>query len=88
MTVLDRIESSQPGPDRQAETAERDQALAECIEALPEVYQSALQLYYWLDAGISEIAELLEIPENTAKSYLYRSSPASPWHAETERPFL
>ncbi len=72
-TVLDRIESSQPGPDRQAETAERDQALAECIEALPEVYQSALQLHYWLDAGISEIAELLGIPENTAKSYLYRA---------------
>jgi RNA polymerase sigma-70 factor (ECF subfamily) len=72
-TALDRTASPQPGPDRQAETAQRDRALADCIAALPEVYQSALRLYYWLDAGVGEVAELLDIPENTAKSYLHRA---------------
>ena len=70
---LYRVSSPNPGPDRQAETAQRDRALAECIGTLPEVYQSALRLYYWLDAGIAEVAELLGIPENTAKSYLHRA---------------
>jgi RNA polymerase sigma-70 factor, ECF subfamily len=62
-----------PGPDRKMEAAQRDQALAECIQALPEVYQSALRLYYWLEAGVDEVAQLLEVPENTAKSYLHRA---------------
>ena len=72
-SVLQGSASRQPGPDRQAETAQRDRALAACIETLPEVYQSALRLYYWLDAGVAEIAKLLEVPENTAKSYLHRA---------------
>jgi len=72
-TVLHHTATSGPGPDRQLETARRDQALAECIRTLPEVYQSALRLYYWLDAGVGEVAELLDIPENTVKSYLHRA---------------
>jgi RNA polymerase sigma-70 factor, ECF subfamily len=55
------------------ETAERDQSLSECIQTLPEVYQSALRLYYWLGASMAEVAALLGVPENTAKSYLHRA---------------
>jgi len=72
-TVLHHKATPEPGPDRQAETAQRDHALFECIQTLPEVYQSALRLYYWLGAGVGEVAELLGIPENTAKSYLHRA---------------
>jgi RNA polymerase sigma-70 factor (ECF subfamily) len=71
--ILYRAITPEPGPDRQLETAERDQALAACIQTLPEVYQSALRLYYWLGAGVGEVAELLGVPENTVKSYLYRA---------------
>jgi RNA polymerase sigma-70 factor (ECF subfamily) len=62
-----------PGPEAQAETARRDEALAACIQTLPEVYQSALRLYYWLGASVAETAVLLDVPENTAKSYLHRA---------------
>jgi RNA polymerase sigma-70 factor (ECF subfamily) len=72
-TALNQALSPEPGPQRQVEMAQRDQALAECIRTLPEVYQSALRLYYWLDAGVAEVAELLGVPENTAKSYLHRA---------------
>jgi RNA polymerase sigma-70 factor, ECF subfamily len=72
-TALHQVAAPDPGPDRQAETAQRNQALAACIGTLPEVYQSALRLYYWLDAGVGEVAELLGVPENTAKSYLHRA---------------
>lgn len=71
--VLYRAIDPEPGPERQAETAKRDAVLAECIRTLPEVYQSALRLFYWLGAGIAEMAELLGVPENTAKSYLHRA---------------
>jgi RNA polymerase sigma-70 factor (ECF subfamily) len=72
-TVLHRTESPDPGPHRRVETAQRDRVLAECIQTLPEDYQSALRLYYWLGAGVGDVAELLGIPENTAKSYLHRA---------------
>jgi RNA polymerase sigma-70 factor (ECF subfamily) len=65
--------TAEPGPHAQVETAQRDQALEECIQTLPEVYQSALRLYYWLGASVGEVAALLDVPENTAKSYLHRA---------------
>jgi len=71
--ALYRAVTTEPGPERQAETAQRDQMLAECIRTLPEVYQSALRLYYWLGAGVGEVSELLGVPENTVKSYLHRA---------------
>lgn len=72
-TALMHAAALEPGPERQAEAAQRDRVLAECIGTLPEVYQSALRLYYWLDASVGEVAELLGVPENTAKSYLHRA---------------
>jgi RNA polymerase sigma-70 factor (ECF subfamily) len=70
--VLQHAKSAEPGPHRQVETAQRDQVLAECIQTLPEVYQSALRLYYWLGVAVTDTAKLLGVPENTAKSYLHR----------------
>jgi RNA polymerase sigma-70 factor, ECF subfamily len=71
--ALSQAATGGPGPESQAETARRDGVLAECIRTLPEVYQSALRLYYWLGASMAEVAELLGVPENTAKSYLHRA---------------
>ncbi len=71
--VLYSAATPEMGPDRRAEARQRDQVVAECIATLPEVYQSALRLYYWLGAGVGEMAELLAVPENTAKSYLHRA---------------
>jgi RNA polymerase sigma-70 factor (ECF subfamily) len=65
--------SSEPGPHEQLATSRQHRALAECITELPEVYQSALRLHYWIGASISEVAGLLVVPENTVKSYLHRA---------------
>jgi RNA polymerase sigma-70 factor, ECF subfamily len=72
-TVLSQAVASEPGPYSRLETARRDEALSECMQTLPEVYQSALRLYYWLGASVAEVAALLDVPENTAKSYLHRA---------------
>ncbi|MGC4047978.1 MAG: RNA polymerase sigma factor [Armatimonas sp.] len=68
-------ELSSPGsdPSNAVPDMEREQAIAECMARLPEVYQSALRLYYWLDYSIPEISELLGMPQNTIKSYLHRA---------------
>jgi RNA polymerase sigma-70 factor (ECF subfamily) len=72
-SALSHAVTAEPGPHAKVETAQRDRALAECIQTLPEVYQSALRLYYWLGASVAEVAALLDVPENTAKSYLHRA---------------
>jgi RNA polymerase sigma-70 factor, ECF subfamily len=72
-TVLSQVTTGEPGPHSLLETAQRDQSLAECIQTLPEVYQSALRLYYWMDVSVAEVAVLLDVPENTVKSYLRRA---------------
>ena len=40
---------------------------------LPEVYQSALRLHYWMGESMADIGVLLGVPENTVKSYLHRA---------------
>jgi RNA polymerase sigma-70 factor (ECF subfamily) len=75
--VSDQALAAMPSPDRSADDqlqdARRQEALMMCIGELPEVYQSALRLYYWLGASVSEIAVMLDAPENTVKSYLHRA---------------
>ena len=71
--VLVESPSPERGPyDRLAESARR-RAVHDCVGELPEVYQSALRLHYWMGASMGEIAALLDVPENTVKSYLHRA---------------
>ena len=65
--------SADRGMDEELQAADRRRAVMTCTAELPEVYQSALRLHYWLGASIAEIAEMLDVPENTVKSYLHRA---------------
>ena len=65
--------SQDRGPHDQLQDERRQRAVLACVGELPEVYQSALRLHYWLGASMSEIAVMLDAPENTVKSYLHRA---------------
>jgi RNA polymerase sigma-70 factor, ECF subfamily len=71
--VLVSRASSEVDPLSRLESIQCDQGLMAAIDELPEVYQSALRLHYWMEASIAEIADLLGMPENTVKSYLHRA---------------
>lgn len=71
--ALERAVSSDRDPHERLQDTRRDRAVVDCVNDLPEVYQSALRLHYWLGASMSEIATLLDVPENTVKSYLHRA---------------
>lgn len=43
------------------------------INQLPEIYQTILNLFHIQEMSYSEISEILELPEGTVKSYLFRS---------------
>jgi RNA polymerase sigma-70 factor (ECF subfamily) len=61
------------GPHDWLQVERRQRAVLACVGALPEVYQAALRRHYWLGASMSEIAVMLDAPENTVKSYLHRA---------------
>ena len=65
--------SSDRSPEDQLQEERRKRAVHECIAELPEVYQSALRLHYWLGTSMSDIGAMLDAPENTVKSYLHRA---------------
>jgi RNA polymerase sigma-70 factor, ECF subfamily len=71
--ALASIASHEAGPHERLQAARRSDALLECVAELPEVYQSALRLHYWIGENVAEVAALLDVPENTAKSYLHRA---------------
>ena len=71
--ALSTTASQDRGPDERMQDERRRRAVLACVGELPEVYQSALRLHYWLGASMSEIAEMLDAPENTVKSYLHRA---------------
>jgi RNA polymerase sigma-70 factor (ECF subfamily) len=71
--VLASTASHDADPHDQLQAARRNRALLECVAELPEVYQSALRLHYWMGESVADIAGLLDVPENTVKSYLHRA---------------
>ncbi len=54
-----------------AQTERRAQVLA-CMERLPEVYRTTLNLFYWMERSVEEISAYLGAPAGTVKSYLHR----------------
>jgi RNA polymerase sigma-70 factor (ECF subfamily) len=65
--------SAERAADDRIHAEQRRQAVLACMHELPEVYQSALRLHYWMGESIAAIADMLDTPENTIKSYLFRS---------------
>jgi len=47
--------------------------VAMAMEDLPDLYRTALYLFYWQERPIEEVAELLGVSEGTVKSQLFRA---------------
>ena len=58
---------------RDAGPADRSERLQKAIKELPPEYQSCVTLKYLEDLGIGEIAEALQVPPGTVKTWLFRA---------------
>lgn len=61
-----------PAPD-DSEQRDDEEAMMTAIHQLPATFREAILLYYYQGYGISEIAEMLELPEGTISSRLSRA---------------
>lgn len=59
-----------PSPEAYFESSERQEALLEAVDSLPEHYQVTFKLKNYEDYSVAEIAKILGCPEGTVKSRL------------------
>jgi len=45
----------------------------QCVERLPASQRQVVSLFYLQDRSVSEVAAMLDLPENTVKSHLHRA---------------
>jgi RNA polymerase sigma-70 factor, ECF subfamily len=48
-------------------------SVGQCVERLPELQRQVITLFYLEDRSVSDVAALLDLPENTVKSHLHRA---------------
>ncbi len=65
-------DSKQRGPAAAVQSREIEKIVWEVVERLPRLWALAVILHYREEKGISDIAKIMQIKENTVKTYLFR----------------
>jgi RNA polymerase sigma-70 factor (ECF subfamily) len=69
---LDTVHSDYPTPLETIEKQDMTTLIQKKIKQLPVPYQTIITLYHLDQMSYQEIAEIMELPEGTVKSYLFR----------------
>jgi RNA polymerase sigma-70 factor (ECF subfamily) len=67
------VQAEVEGIAREPADSPDDAALRRQIEALPEKQRQAVTLYYLDERPVDEVAAMMGIPVNTAKTHLHRA---------------
>ncbi len=70
-TLVTLLDSPEPDPAEQSETAERSREVRRALETLPEQTRQLVMLVYFQGLKYREAAEALDIPVGTVKSRLH-----------------
>ena len=62
-----------PAPTPAVDEADSQALLRRLVAALPEVPRQCLQLYYYEERAVAEVAEQLGLPQGTVKTHLHRA---------------
>ncbi len=63
-------------PLARMEDAQLRKAIERALEALPALPREVLHLFYWDELSVAEIGTILDIPEGTVKTHLFRGRKA------------
>lgn len=65
-------DSKEQGPVEAVQSRETEEIVWEAVERLPRLWAMAVILYYREEKSIVDIAKIMQIKENTVKTYLFR----------------
>jgi len=71
-----RLDETEPAAPDIAPPAEPSAALQEAIRSLPDEQRLALSLFYFESLSVAEVADSMEVPTGTIKTWLYRAREA------------
>lgn len=71
--AVSSIADARTGLATRAARAEERRLLTECLQQLPVELQMAVELHYWEDVPVAELAEIQAVPAGTIKSRLHRA---------------
>ena len=75
LSPVEAIPDPEPLPEEVAERIDLECALQQAMLSLPPKFRSIVRLHCFRQLSFSEIARTLNMPENTVKTYFYRSLP-------------
>jgi RNA polymerase sigma-70 factor (ECF subfamily) len=67
------IEDPGEGPENHLEKAEKSKIIERCLKRLSTVHREVVDLVYYHEKSIKEVAEILGIPENTVKTRMFHA---------------
>lgn len=71
--AVSSVVALQPGVSTLAFQRAEQRLLVQALQRIPLDLQLGLELHYWEDLSVAELAEVLGIPEGTVKSRLFRA---------------
>ena len=77
-------ENEQICPSKSAETSEVCGYIREAVKALPQLLRESVMMFYFNQMSVKEIAETLEVNENTVKSRLHSARKTMKKHLEQD----
>jgi RNA polymerase sigma-70 factor, ECF subfamily len=69
--ALQSIEDPTDGPEVSLMKVERSKLMRNCLEHLSPVHREVIDLVYYHQRAIEDVAEILAIPENTVKTRMF-----------------
>ncbi len=72
LEAVAELAGTESPPHLALEQSQREDLVRRSVNALPPRYRDALTVYYFQDMDLAETAEVLQVPEGTAKAWLHR----------------
>jgi RNA polymerase sigma-70 factor, ECF subfamily len=71
--VAESLEDESDDPEVVAQKADKGAAMRRCIEKLTVDHREVIDLVYYQETSLEEVAVILDIPENTVKTRLFHA---------------
>lgn len=71
--ILDTLEDDADDPEMVTQKRDKSAAIKRCIQTLSQDHRVILELIYYHEKSIEEVAEILDIPKNTVKTRTFHA---------------